>query len=94
MIMKKTLCLLLTLLSLSTKGKPINITAMGFFSSQSLYRGAQIWPYPTIMAGPGLLFLDKRIKLFGPSLAYDFFPNKEHSFKLKARVRYFDDDKP
>jgi hypothetical protein len=67
---------------------------MSAFSTQSIYRGAQIWPYPTMMIGPGLLFFDKHLKVFGPSVSYDFFPERESVFKLEIGARYFNDDRP
>lgn len=92
--MKKIYSLFLLILCGPTQADLFNISMMAMFNSQSIHRGAQIWPDPSAFAGPGLLFFDKKLKIFGPSLIYDFFPERESQIKLEAGFRYFEDQRP
>jgi hypothetical protein len=92
--MKKITTLFLLIFSCLTQADVFNITLMAMFNSQSVYRGAQLWPDPGAMVGPGFLFFDRRLKVFGPSIFYDFFPGRDNSFKLEIGARYFNDNRP
>ena len=71
-----------------------NIDLMYFYQTQTLYRGAKIWPKGTMLAAPGFLFFERKLKIFGPSISYSLFNNKEAPLKLDFGTRYFNDDKP
>jgi hypothetical protein len=64
----------------------------GFFNSQSVFRGAQTWPKPSIMAGPSFVFYE-RVSIKGPSVEYSFL-SKESPFHLTSKVMLHSDSKP
>lgn len=71
-----------------------NIDLMFFYQSQSIYRGAQIWPKGSIMAAPGFLFFERKLKIFGPNISYSFFPERDSHFKMDIGAKLFNDGDP
>lgn len=64
------------------------------YQTSTIHRGAQIWPKNSLMLGPGFLFFDRQLKVFGPNIIYSLFPEKDSSIHIDFGVRYFDDNKP
>lgn len=85
---------LFTLFALSHKviAKPFGVRVMANYSSQQIYRGAVIWPKPTALAGPMLVFYD-RVYFAGPNLFYSP-TNREDQFRWRTGLTFFDDDDP
>lgn len=61
-------------------------------ASQSVYRGAQTWPEPSLRLGPGFSY-NQRLFIQGPHVYWSFF-DKEDSVQLSFGVHYFDDNDP
>lgn len=89
----RIVALILFLISTSAFSDTFNINLMGFFQTQNVYRGAQIWPRGSGLIAPGFQFFDRKLSLNGPNLNYAFFP-KDSLFKFDTGIRYWDDDKP
>lgn len=90
----KKIILFLLIFTKNSYADFFNITAMGFFNTKSVFRGAEFWPYPSMIVAPGFLFFDRHLKVFGPNISYDFFPKRESSFRLELGLRYINDDEP
>lgn len=71
-----------------------NIDLMFFYQTQSVYRGAQIWPKGSVMAAPGFLFFDRKLKIYGPNISYTLFPEADSQFKMDLGARLFNDGDP
>ncbi len=88
----KSILLVLCLYPSISLAKNFGMSLGGFFSSQSVFRGAQTWPKPSMMAGPSFTFFEK-VSLKGPSLTYSFL-DKKSPFSIEAGVHLLSDGKP
>ncbi|MFZ9001513.1 MAG: hypothetical protein ACO20H_09430 [Bacteriovoracaceae bacterium] len=91
--MKFILCFLLMAFS-TAKADVFNINLMAYYTSQTLYKGAQVWPKSSFLAAPGLQFFDRKLSIYGPNISWKFHSSKEDPFKVTTGARYWDDDRP
>lgn len=75
-------------------GDAFNIDLMISYQNPLVYRGTLIWPQGSMIAGPGFLFFDRRLKVFGPSIIFSIIPKEESSFSWDIGARYFNDNEP
>lgn len=94
---RKNLSLILVLflgllISSSSHAKPFGVRFMANYQTQQVYRGAVIWPKPTAIAGPMLVFYE-RVFFAGPNLFYSP-TNRKDQLQWRTGVTFFDDDDP
>jgi hypothetical protein len=88
----KSFLLILCLIPNLAMAKKFAMGLGGFFNSKSLFRGAETWPKPSIMAGPSFTFYE-RVSVKGPSVDYSFLEGKS-PFSLAMGIRLHSDGEP
>lgn len=88
----KSILLVLCLLPNLVQAKNFGMSLGAFINSNSVFRGAQTWPKPSMMAGPSFTIFEK-LSLKGPHLEYSFL-DKDSSFELRSGVKLLSDGEP